>query len=371
MAIAQLQGEQNPFLRYREQLDSYQAVIKGQLGDEQFVEIVGSANERVREISGTSFTVSTALTVEADMAEVDFERRLVAKCETANVGGSHKARHIFGVGLHLLVEEALGAPRSDDLAIASCGNAAIAAAIVARALKRRVQVFVPTWADSETLALLDDLGAEIQTCERVESEPGDPCYLRFRQAVEQGATPFSVQGVDTPTTFDGGRTIAWELLEQAPDIDAIYVQVGGGALGAAVGAVLSEVPRHVRLYPVQAQGCAPLALAWERLAPEFDFAGAEQKPDDYMVPWDSPFSLASGIIDDITYDWVPLLSETHASGGHPIVVPEHILAAVHAGAMSICTPPASATGTAGLAGLVVATEEHARPAVLITGVQRA
>ena len=37
--------------------------------------------------------------------------------------------------------------------ISSCGNAAIGAAVVARAARRRLRVFIPTWAD-ETIAPL-------------------------------------------------------------------------------------------------------------------------------------------------------------------------------------------------------------------------
>ena len=65
---------------------------------------------------------------------------VVAKVETANVSGSHKARHLFGLLLRLLVDEAAaegGAAAARDarpLAIASCGNAALGAAVVAALL---------------------------------------------------------------------------------------------------------------------------------------------------------------------------------------------------------------------------------------------
>ena len=58
------------------------------------------------------------------------------KDETGNVSGSHKGRHLMGVLIQLAVIERLGLARPGrrrDLAIASCGNAALAAAVVAGA----------------------------------------------------------------------------------------------------------------------------------------------------------------------------------------------------------------------------------------------
>ena len=56
------------------------------------------------------------------------------KDETGNVGGSHKGRHLAGALLHLRAAEALGLAGASrrPLAIASCGNAAIAAATLAQ-----------------------------------------------------------------------------------------------------------------------------------------------------------------------------------------------------------------------------------------------
>ena len=71
------------------------------------------------------------------------------KDETGNVGGSHKGRHLAGALLHLRAAEALGLGGASrrPLAIASCGNAAIAAATLAQRVEWPLVVFVPDWAD--------------------------------------------------------------------------------------------------------------------------------------------------------------------------------------------------------------------------------
>jgi threonine synthase len=349
----------NPFLLYRDRLDSYAPVRDGRLSDERFVEIVAELDEAVAAVDGHGFTVTPLIDGSGLAAEAGLETELWIKAEPGNVGGSHKARHLFGAALAMLVDEELGAERARRLAIASCGNAAIGASVIAAALDRPLEVFVPTWADERTVEILSGNGATVNRCPRVEGEAGDPAYLRFREAVGAGARSFSVQGTDTPTTFDGGRTLGWELADQLPGgppttDDALYIQVGGGALAVSVSLAVPEA----RLYPVQTEGCAPLRRAWDLLAPEFDFDRAAAAPERFMWAWESePHSLATGILDDVTYDWLPLLRRTRASGGEPIVVPEPLveraykLGRGHVDVVAVAKP-VCATGTSGLAGLL-------------------
>jgi len=364
-----LSGEQNPFLRYREQLDIYQKVTAGDITDEQFVEIVSKVDEGVAAVWGHGFRVTPLLDGQSLAQAAGLEARVSIKVEANNVGGSHKARHLMGVMIFDQIKRAIGSEQPERLAIASCGNAAIGAAVIARALDRPLDVFVPEWADASVVSTLDELGAHVNRCERRSGELGDPAYLRFREATSPGAgaAAFGVQNTDTPMTIDGGKTIGFEIAEQAGHVDALYIQVGGGALATATA---FGVP-GARLYPVQAEGCAPLNRAWERWGPEFDLDAAQQLDQTFMTPWDNPTSFATGILDDITYDWIPLLHRTYTSGGHPIVAPEveikraYTLAHEHTD-VNVCS-----TGTAGFAGLLTEpapASEHV--VVLFTGIDR-
>lgn len=362
-----LTGEQNPFLRYRNRLDVYRRAIDGGVGDGEFIDLVASLDSAVAAVDGHGFAITPVVPGDQVASAAGLDIDLWVKDETGNVSGSHKARHLFGVAIGLLIEERLGTPATEPLAIASCGNAALAAGVIAAALKRELEVFVPTWADAPVVERLHDLGASVTSCPRRPHEAGDPAFLRYREAITDGARPFTVQGTETPTTFDGGRTLGWELAEQVPVIDAIYVQVGGGALATSVSLAIPDAV----LYPVQAEGCAPLRRAWDRLSPGFDFDDAARHPDDFMWPWEhEPLSAATAILDDVTYDWLPLLRRTRATGGEPLVVPEPVIVETHRLARAETSIPVSATGTAGLAGLL-----HHRPVsgtigVFFTGVER-
>jgi threonine synthase len=293
------------------------------------------------------------------------------KDETGNVAGSHKARHLVGILLHLVAAERLGLlgerPR---LAIASCGNAALAAATLASRVEWPLDVYVPTWMDDALGARLDALGATIHRCERrADDPPGDPAMLRFRDARDAGAIPFTVQGPENALCLDAGRTIGWEMAD-ADGFDAprrrVFVQVGGGAFAACVGAGLGP---HVRLDTVQAEGCAPLRAAWERLT-ESDHP--EREWHQMMRPWLEPHSIADGILDDETYDWIAVVRAMGESGGQPIVAAETDIVRAH----DVATAAGfhvSHTGSAGLAGALTVAGQIApgdQIAVVMSGVTR-
>jgi len=93
-----------------------------------------------------------------------------------------------------------------------------------------------------------------------------------------------------------------------------------------------------------------------------------------MWPWEEePRSAADGILDDETYDWIGVVQAMAATGGGTVVVPEKTVLAAHELGVSATGIPASATGTAGLAGLIEVRKEIAddeRVAVIFSGIQR-
>ena len=309
------------------------------------------------------------------------------KDETRNVGGSHKARHLFTILLHLLAAEELGlVPWTSSagrapLAISSCGNAAIAASTLAAAVGWPIEVFVPLWAGESVTTTLDALGARVVRCPREDgAPPGDPCVHRFRAAAAAGSIPFSVQGPENAWCLDGGRTVGWEMARHFDadvgglPLDRVFVQVGGGAFAACVGAGLAMSGTFPKLHAVQTEGCAPLARAWTLAAAHDGPRHAAAHWDELMWPWDSePHSAADGILDDETYDWLGVFEFMAASGGSPVIAPETAVLEAHALSRSRTAIAASATGTAGLAGLLAlrpSIADDERVAVIFSGVER-
>jgi threonine dehydratase len=200
--------------------------------------------------------------------------------------------------------------------------------------------------------------------------------LRFREAVNNGSIPFSVQGPENALCLDGGRTIGWEMAQQfiregVSGLDAVVVQVGGGAFAASLSRGLGEGGITAPLVAVQTEGCAPLARAWA--SAQSDSTAAAHWTQ-HMWPWEKePVSLADGILDDETYDWVADIAQIQCTGGKVVVASELQVVEASSVAPQTTMIDASPTGTAGVAGLLSIRAElsnTARVAVVLSGVRR-
>ena len=415
-------GAPSPFVRYRALLHSYRTACAGGLRDADYVAMVERLDRAIAGVDGRGFTVTPFQRHVALGERLGFNHRGGAwiKDETGNVAGSHKARHLMGVALWLEVMERLGRAGRDAgggpaLAIASCGNAALAAAVLARAMERPLRVFVPEDADPRALGALERLGATCEVCARDAAAPGDPSMRRMREAVRGGLVPFTCQGSENGLVIEGGETLAYEMVAELAArgvvLDRLFVQVGGGALASACvqafreAVALGACPRMPAFHPVQTQGGSPLARAHERVSGRIlralgKTAGAEPERaailhaassspivretleyaarhrSGFMWPWEeTPRSVASGILDDEAYDWHEVVSGTIESGGWPLVVSEQTLREAHDLARDTTAIHVSHTGAAGLAGLIEmrrsgAAQPGETVAVLFTGVER-
>jgi cysteine synthase len=84
------------------------------------------------------------------------------KNETGNVTESHKGRHLMATLLYLeALRELRGETARKVLVIYSCGNAALAAAAVARAGGYELHAFVPDDVDHAVGAMLAQRGAVV------------------------------------------------------------------------------------------------------------------------------------------------------------------------------------------------------------------
>ena len=423
--------EANPFVRYRSLFHAYHVARSIGWSDADYVALVERLDRSVARVDGHGFRVTPFARSDELSARLGFSDRGGAwvKDETGTVSGSHKARHLFGTLLELEVEAARAARggsarvgsadaadagtapapgSSAPLAIASCGNAALAAAVVARAAGRPLDVFIPTDADSVVVARLRDLGARLVLCERQPGVPGDPTYHRLLDALAAGAVPFTCQGNLNGLAIEGGETLGWEIAatigradraempggrgrSRGPDrLDRLFVQVGGGALASSCVRGLAEArdlgaPFELpRLHTVQTRGAYPLARAHERVLArvaagesiEAALAFAAHHRSAFMWPWeDAPRSIAHGILDDETYDWLAVVRGMLETGGVALVVDEETLVEANELAVSATGIDADETGTSGLAGLLalvrageIGPDESV--AVLFTGARR-
>ena len=391
-------SEPNPFVRWRGLFHAYHLATARGMSDQAYVELVRELDDQVAKVDGHGFAVTPFAAAPNLAGPLETGASIWVKDETGNVAGSHKARHMFGLLVHLEVARVLGMTEGPlaPLAIASCGNAALAAAVVAAAGQRRLLVFVPTDAEPAVLDRLRSLGAEITVCPRVAGVAGDPTYHRLQAAIADGALPFTCQGNENGLAIEGGETLGYEMaaaLAGQGRLDHVVIQVGGGALASAVAQGLSEsvalgaLAGMPRVHTVQTAGAWPLARAFELVSGHLPAgAGPEDVHEalryaaahraEFMWPWETvPHSLAHGILDDETYDWVAVVEAMLTTGGQAVVVNEDEIAqanGIGAEATGIEVDPTGSAGLAGLAQLcrrgLVGPDERA--AVLFTGARR-
>jgi threonine synthase len=388
--------EPDPFIRYRRLFHAYHLGHANGMSDDDHVHLVEQLDKAVAAVDGRGFVQTPFARSDGLSERAGCE--VWVKDETRNVAGSHKARHLMGLMVHILVAEQAGlAPEGRELAIASCGNAALAAGVLARAADRPIRVFVPTWADDAVVRRLNELGATVEVREREDGVPGDPTYHALQRAVAEGAVPFTCQGPDNGLTIEGGETLGFELVDQlshgGSSLDRLVVQVGGGALASSCvrafeDAALLEAPERLpRIHAVQPANAHPLERAFMRVRQR---AGHEVTPasaveamtwarthrSEVMWPWEEePRSVAEGILDDETYDWAAVVAGMLATDGAPVLVSEDALRAANELAREATGIAVDHTGSAGLAGLLELSRRgelgaDERVAVLFTGAAR-
>ncbi len=393
-------AEESPYVTYRELFHAYHVGRAHGMSDAEYVDLVGALDERIAAVDGHGFRVTPFGRADALSDRLGFSPPggIWVKDETGNVSGSHKARHLFGLLVYLEVAERVGladASARPPLAIASCGNAALAAAVVAAAGRRRLDVFVPVDADPPVVARLRELDANVEICPRQPGVAGDPTVHRLRAAISAGALAFTCQGDLNGLAVEGGFTLGYELAAafDAAPVDRLIVQVGGGALASACFESLDEaralggLERVPRFDAVQTSGAWPLPRAFERVAGRLPDEPAAADVDAalayaathraaFMWPWEEePHSIAHGILDDETYDWLAVVEGLLRSGGGTVVVDEETLRRANALAVETTGIAVDPTGSSGLAGLLALRErgeigDGERVAVLFTGVRR-
>jgi threonine synthase len=379
-------GHANPFVRFRSLLFVYRFARAQGVSDEQFINIVEELDAGLEGIGEPSFR-DTPL---RNCPVLD----VWAKDETDNVGQSHKARHLFLVMIYLKCLLAANSPAAEGLtqrpmAVASCGNAGLAAAAVARSANWPIDVYIPPSADEPVKQRLAELNARVHICERDPDTPGDPTVIAFRAAVANGSIPFSVQGCDNGISTEGSATLIWEAVsalkrEGITSVGSVFIQVGGGALGAGMVKGLRQavhsgaLERMPEFNTVQTEGCYPLQVAYHKLLEQQDLpvgsaTNAATSVSDrdrqqamhvaaharaaLMVPWENPQSIAHGILDDETYDWHALVDGMLQTGGKAVVVNDESIIRARETAMAESDIPMCHTGAAGLAGVMEMREK--------------
>jgi len=185
--------------------------------------------------------------IRVDAADLGIDARsLVLKLELLQHTGSFKPRGAFA---NLLTRPAPAA----GVVAASGGNHGVAVAYAAHRLGLRASIFVPEVAAPAKLERIRAYGAELVV--------GGAVYAEALAASEDFVArtgALAVHAYDQPETMLGQGTVAWEIEQDASDIDTLLVAVGGGGL---IGGIAAWYGGRVRVVGVEPETAPTLHMA--------------------------------------------------------------------------------------------------------------
>ena len=178
------------------------------------------------------------------------EPDIYLKLENLQPIGSFKLRGALN-RMRSLTREQL----ADGIYTASAGNMAQGVAWAARELGVPAQVVVPDTAPRAKLDAIERLGGKIV------SVPYDEWWQTMRDHAREGMRGAFVHPFADTQVMAGNGTIALEVLEELPNVDAVLVPWGGGGLTCGIAATVRALGSRARVFACEVAGAAPLTAA--------------------------------------------------------------------------------------------------------------
>ena len=169
---------------------------------------------------------------------------LYLKTENLQITGSFKVRGAYYKMSRLSDEE-----RARGVVACSAGNHAQGVALAARKNGIKAVICLPDGAPISKIEATKSYGAEVCLV------PGvyDDAYKKALSLRDECGYTF-IHPFDDENVIAGQGTIALEIAEQLPDLDAVLVPIGGGGLVAGIAYTIKAINPNVKVYGVQAAG---------------------------------------------------------------------------------------------------------------------
>jgi threonine dehydratase len=178
--------------------------------------------------------------------------RVLVKHENHNPTTAFKVRNGLVALSRLTPDE-----RKRGVVAASTGNHGQGLAWAGSRLGAPVTICVPIGNNPEKNAAMRDLGA---TLVEEGADYDASTIVAERLAREQDLT--IVHSTNNAGVIAGAGTIALEILEERPDVEAIVVSIGGGSQAVGAITVARGLGRAVPVYGVQAERASAVFQSW-------------------------------------------------------------------------------------------------------------
>jgi len=179
------------------------------------------------------------------------------KCESMQRTGSFKARGALNAMMQLSTAE-----KARGVVTVSAGNHAQSLAWAASLVGAGSIACMPEGASSAKVAATRGYGGKIELV------PGERIRAFERANEIAAAGRVMVHPFEDAHVAAGAGTVALELLEQVPDLEAIIVPIGGGGLIAGVAVAAKAIKSGIQIIGVEPEGAATMKAALDAGTPQ-------------------------------------------------------------------------------------------------------
>lgn len=243
------------------------------------------------------------------------------KPENLQVTGSFKVR-----GAGFKISQLSAEEKAHGVIACSAGNHAQGVALAARRYGIPALICMPAGAPISKVEATRELGAEICLV------PGvyDDAYARAIQINKEKGMTF-IHPFDDEQVIAGQGTIGMEILGENPDLDVVFVPIGGGGLASGIAFAIKALKPSVRVIGVQAAGAASMKGSRDHNQIE-SLASVLTIADGIAVkePGVHTFELCQKYVDEVV-----TVSEDEICAAILTLIEQHKLIAEGAGAVSV------------------------------------
>lgn len=269
----------------------------------------------------------------------DHQTDILLKPEIHQAVTSFKIRGVFNAVASLAPDV-----RARGLSTVSAGNTAQALAWTGHYFGVPTRSVMPDSAPKTKIQAVKNYGGEPILVPMTE-------LFRFLKEHQWEQEPYAfIHPWTNRNVMIGHGTIGLEIIDDLPDVDTVFVPVGGGGLIGGVGSAIKALNPSVRVLAVEPEGCASLAESFKQGRP----ASVDCRTicDGVAVPYmtEEVFPILREVVDDVLLvsdETVKLIVKRLALGNRMIVEP--------AGALSVA------------AALAMPPEERGRAVCILTG----
>jgi threonine dehydratase len=246
---------------------------------------------------------------------------LYLKTENLQITGSFKVRGSYYKMSRLSAEE-----KERGVIACSAGNHAQGVALSAQKNGIKAVICLPDGAPISKIEATKSYGAEVCLVEGVY----DDAYKKALSLRDEKGYTF-IHPFDDEDVIAGQGTIALEIVDQLPDLDAVIVPIGGGGLISGIAYTMKAINPNVKVYGVQAAGApSMLKSVQDKKIEELDSVSTIADGIAVKKPGNLTYDICSKYVDEIV-----TVSDDEISAAILALMEQHKLVTEGAGAVAV------------------------------------